>query len=447
MKWLNLLSNNNKNPNFRLGRYSDYGKSQKQLDHWNKAMKAFENEQYEEMFEHFFLYLNDPNENNVKTSLQNDKTFELYQGSKHITGKIGNKTLRAEAKIAKANKMHIGFLRKMVEANFNFKYSRYAINENNELLLIFDSHIIDCAPHKLYHGLKEIATHADKRDDLLLKEFKDLEPVASEHITPFSNEKKQFIKKWMTKWMEETLAEAEHPSLDIKKYPGALAFLLLQTAYRIDALLKPEGKTMDLIEKIHKTYFTSNQLTIEQKNNEAIQILKNLHTQTDDLVQSDFYGIRSTFAITNLPDDQKINSHIETETAKMDWYIENNHHLYAMAIANYTAGYLVYYYSLPELIRELLLLYFRITQPGFFKELGFSPSLVSTPVEKKQDHQLRPAQKAIEKELKKLHNTFNKKLVNLQFKWNHLQYQNMAAFAKSYLLMIKDTAWAGEKPA
>lgn len=420
-------------PHFRLGHYSDYQKSEEQLRHWQEAMQAFETQQYESMFEHFFKYLADPNENNVSFNTTQNKTFSLLQGSKRLQGEIREKTLRAEVPIARAENMHIAFLRHMIQSNFRLKYGRYAINEKNELLLIFDSYIADCSPYKLYHGLKEIAVEADRQDDLFLQEFHMLKPLGSEHVTPFGESQKQHLSKWMKTWIEACFKEVEQPSIDIQKNPGALAFLLLNTAYRIDALLKPEGKLLDKIDEIHKNYFAKNDLTIEQKNQKSLDIFKEIYAQLEEIAERDFYKTRSTFAIANPFAPDEIKKHIRNEVPKMDWYIQNEKFTYAMAIANYIAGYVVYFYSPPDWLHEIFLLYFRITQSDFFRETGFPAKFF--PNKKAHKPFAAPNKKKVERALDQIKKKYKNELKNTYFKKQMLQYQNLPAFAKSYLLM------------
>ena len=61
-------------------------------------------------------------------------------------------------------------------------FGRFALGESNELLVVFDTYTLDGSPYKLYFALKEMATQADKFDDLLLDEFDMLKPVEVSHL-------------------------------------------------------------------------------------------------------------------------------------------------------------------------------------------------------------------------------------------------------------------------
>ena len=79
--------------------------------------------------------------------------------------------LRCSARIAKGEQLNVGLLRRLIEHNYGLKYSRYALDAEGYITIVFDTFLLDGSPYKLYYALKEIATHADKQDDLLISEF------------------------------------------------------------------------------------------------------------------------------------------------------------------------------------------------------------------------------------------------------------------------------------
>jgi len=74
-------------------------------------------------------------------------------------------------------------MRRLLEMNFSLFYTRSAMDENNTLCLVFDSEVSAASPNKLYYGMRELATKADRLDDMLLADFSNLKPVGIEHIT------------------------------------------------------------------------------------------------------------------------------------------------------------------------------------------------------------------------------------------------------------------------
>ena len=65
-------------------------------------------------------------------------------------------------------------MRRLLEMNFTLYYSRFAL-DNERLCMRFESDIETANPSKLYYGLKELATKADKQDDLLVQDFSSLQ--------------------------------------------------------------------------------------------------------------------------------------------------------------------------------------------------------------------------------------------------------------------------------
>jgi hypothetical protein len=72
--------------------------------------------------------------------------------------------------------------------NYEMKYSRFAIDDNGCLTVVFDTPINDASPHKLYHALKEIALPArTSRTTSCSVEFGTcLSPVEVTHLEQLS---------------------------------------------------------------------------------------------------------------------------------------------------------------------------------------------------------------------------------------------------------------------
>ncbi|RMF30755.1 MAG: hypothetical protein D6765_02775, partial [Bacteroidetes bacterium] len=229
-------------PPIRFGRFSDSYKSEQQYDAWDRSLEAFEKEDYLESYRQFFQYLRDPLEDNVTLREDNPARleFELLQGSRKVYGYADRRRFRAEAKIARAKELSVGFLRRLVEENFDLKYCRYALDEENNILIVFDTYSLDSSPYKLYHALKEAATKADKQDDLLLDEFKTLQPVESGFKEDLPEAEKAVKYQYLTMEIQRAFQELDSGKPDPNQYPGAYAYLLLSLCYKFDYLLKPE---------------------------------------------------------------------------------------------------------------------------------------------------------------------------------------------------------------
>lgn len=162
-------------PKIRLGRYTDSYKEKAQYESWDKALNKFEANEYLESYKEFFKYLRDDKEDNVRWAEENGGIhFEVLQGSKRVSGFADARQLKAEARIANAKELSVAFMRRLVEANYSMDYCRYALDDENNLVVKFDTFTLDGSPYKLYYALKEVAMNADKQDDLLLDEFESM---------------------------------------------------------------------------------------------------------------------------------------------------------------------------------------------------------------------------------------------------------------------------------
>ncbi|MEZ4950996.1 MAG: hypothetical protein R2784_16670 [Saprospiraceae bacterium] len=162
--------------------------------------------------------------------------------------------------------MHIGFMRRLIEQNFELKYSRFALDEDNDITVIFDTYTLDGSPYKLYYALKELSVNADKMDDLLIEEFETLHPVHSHHIEEVPIEVKKAKYDFICKQIKSVMHEIDHGNLKEEQYPGAIAYLLLDLVYKLDYLITPEGYMMELLERVHRQYFENDGSSVPLKN-------------------------------------------------------------------------------------------------------------------------------------------------------------------------------------
>ncbi len=362
-------------PDIQFGRYTDSYKSAEQYDAWDIALEKFEEKDYLESYSNFFNYLNDKKENNVVWSRQNGSIkFEIFQGSKIIIGEANNKEFRAIAKVVKTESLNIGFMRRLVETNFDLKYSKFALDNDNNIVIVFSTSSLDSSPYKLYFALKELATNADKQDDLLLDEFDSLKALSNTHIKEISTTEKEAKFQFIHEKITSVLEEIDSGKLSPDKYPGATAYLLLDLCFRLDFLISSEGYMTDLLERMQRKYFENDGKATAQKNLAMKKEFSKLLERPKEDYFKEMYQVKATFGITSPVNLDKIVSFINGELGNMDWYHENNHDKVALAIPGYITGYCLFNYAVPKPIRELFLLYFQISESEYFKKLGFTNS-------------------------------------------------------------------------
>ncbi|MDO8970851.1 MAG: hypothetical protein Q7U74_09200, partial [Saprospiraceae bacterium] len=253
------FQSNPEQPDIPFGRFSDAYKTDEQQQAFDRALEAFEQGDHLAAYRDFFKFLKDENAQtpNINWEEKDDEIhFELWQGSQHITGIANAEKVKAESRVARANDLNVGFMRRLMEANFNLKFSRFALDEENNLCIVFDTRTADGSPLKILHALRELSIHADKQDDLLLGEFASaLSPAEDRNFGEISEAEKETKYAYICNSIEAVFAEIDKGKPDPNTYPGTYAYQLLALAFRLDYLVKPEGFMMDLLERVYATYF------------------------------------------------------------------------------------------------------------------------------------------------------------------------------------------------
>lgn len=432
-RWFGGKDSDIAEPDIRFGRYSDSYKDPSCYDAWDKALILFEDEKYLEAYEQFLYFLRDEAEDNVHWDLTpNGLSFELYQGSKRVIGWATRMRLRVEARVAHIMDSRPELLRRLVEQNYSLKFSRYALDPDQHIVVIFETETADASPYKLYYALKEVATQADKQDDLLLEEFGQLEPVDSSHLRPLPPVETQAKHSFILSSIQSVLQEVRQGTLDGKKYPGGVAYLLLDLIYRLDYLTKPEGYTMETLEGAHRRFFTKDSgLTDHEKNERLIAELEKLLERSRQDYREEMYRVQTTFGITSPVTHDRVVGLIDSELSQMEWYQTNGHEPIAAAIPGYIVGYSLFNYAIPQPDRDFFHLYYRVTEPTYFKALGFT-NTYSNGEGNQVDR--RAVKRAIEGIVRK----YRHRYPQLRPAVSKLVFGQPLDFARSYLMMIRE---------
>ncbi|RYY59559.1 MAG: hypothetical protein EOO12_16110, partial [Chitinophagaceae bacterium] len=291
-------------PQIPFGRYSDNNKPPAKVDRWNEAETLFKEKKIHESIAAFFDYLRDEVTGNVvhtPAAGGTSGTFLFYQGSKIIRGQYNEAGFSAAVPLAAMPQASVPVMRRLLEMNFALYYTRFAFHDGR-LEMLFNSDIATTNPSKLYYGLKELATKADKQDDLLVQDFTSLLPVETEHVEPVPDEEKEVKYKWMQHWIKETLELIE--TVDADKYSGGIAYLLLALAYRIDFCIVPEGRLLLALEKVVDIYFRKDDRPVSEKNQDMADEFLKLQARPKEEVFPYLFRSKYTFSIV-LPQAHK----------------------------------------------------------------------------------------------------------------------------------------------
>ncbi len=414
----------------RFGRYSDAYKEADQYDLWDQALKLFEQKDYLSAYERFLQYLNDPSEENIHYTRSGTRIdFEIIQGSNKLVGYCDSVELRVETKIAKINNLTAPLLRHLLEYNYQLRYCRFGLTADNHISIIFDSSTIDGSPYKLYYALKEVANHADKKDDLLIHDFDSVEYTDQELLHHISSSQKTIKYNYLINAINKTLALIEPDQDRTAGYSGGKAYALLSLTYRLDYLIKPEGFLMERLEEINRTYFSNEVADIDDKIKMIQSEYNTILDHDSTILQSEMYWVKSTFGITVSVNHDRIVNFIDGELSNMDWYLENEHHDIAQGIPEYIIGYVLFHFAPPKPDRQLLQLYLRITEEQYFAQLGFSTLYNGSDGKYNR--------RSIKRAIGNVVDDNDSVYPYLDPKVSILRFGSRAAFAISYLKMIK----------
>jgi hypothetical protein len=406
-------------PGVVFGRYSDNNKPPAKVNRWTDADNLFKEKKYPESLDAFFDYLRDDMAGNVVYERNGTEgRFELSQGSKIVRGSFNGTVVNAEVTLARMPQPSIPVMRRLLEMNFTLYYSRYAM-DTDRLCMRFDSEAFTASPSKLYYGLKELSTKADKQDDLLVQDFASLENTDDDHVTPLSDAEKEVKYSFFQKWIRETLETIN--GLDADKFSGAIAYLLLSLSYRIDYMIAPEGKLLNRLEKITTIYFRKDERPVTEKNRDMTEEYRKLGELSKEEVIGYLFRSKYTFSIVAPQPYKTISDSIHAANQNMVWYRDNNYPGIACQITEYGISYCQYSYSLPKAITELFHLYMMVNYPDYFSALGFSTVYYDA-----ASNQFR--QQAITDKIYAIQNSWKEKYPLMDFKTQNLRYDSLVNF-------------------
>jgi hypothetical protein len=411
------------NPDIRFGRYSDNNKPLEKVNLWTDADNFYKEKKFFESIDAFFEYLCDDSVRNVWHKRNGQEGhFYLYQGSKMVRGIYDPEHLQAEVTLARMASPSVPVMRRLLEMNFTLYYSRYAL-AGERICMRFDTELVTANPGKLYYAFKELATKADKQDDLLVQDFTSLETVDTEHITEIPESEKEIKYRYLQKWVTEVLEIIK--TVDAEKFSGGIAYLLLALSYRLDYLLTPEGNLLNEIEKIVEIYFRKDDRPVIEKNRDMTEAFEKLAAKTKEEIFPYLFRSKYTFSIV-LPQVYKtIADAIFSANQNIAWYRDNNYPFIARQICEYGIAYCQYSYSLPRPVTELFHLFMMVNYSEFFDALGFKEQFYDV-VDQRFD------EAAITGSIRDIQEKWKAKYPNLNFKIENLGFSNMVSFNYSF---------------
>lgn len=421
-------SNRSAVKDIKMGRYSDNNKSVAKTNKWYEAEDLFKEKKWNESVDCFFEYLRDDIEDNVRLNKKEEGvySFEIYQGTKIVKGEINQQEVVAQVSLAKMEKGLIPVMRRLLEMNYSLFYSRFALKEDT-LCMLFDSPRSTASPNKLYYGLKELATKADKQDDLLVSDFASLKAVDDQHVMPFPDAEKETKYKYFTFWIESTLKSVE--ALNQDSFSGGIAYMFLTLIYKLDFLIAPEGKLLHEIERINSIYWLNKE---EKTSVERNQLLKDAFQKLllweKAEVLKYFYRAKATFSVNAPKAQTEIADIIKSSLENMIWYRDNKYPEIANSVMEYGISYCQYTYSLPKPSTDLFTLFMHINYSSFFEELGFIEKYFTQHEFKIYD---------IKSKINSIINQASEKYPKLKFDTDALNFSSLVTFNSTFLQQME----------
>ena len=413
----------------KFGRYTDAFKPKEKLDLWYKAENLFKEKKYLESYKTFFEYIRDDKEDNVHFDYSDSKIdFGFYQGSKIIKGTADNDYVKAEVNIAEFEKPGVSFMRRLLELNYQYYYSKYSFVENF-ICLRFTSKTFDCSPNKLYYALKEVALNADLQDDSLIEDFKMLKPITVNNVIEFPPDDKEVRYKYLHKWIIEALNVIKE--LNPTQYSGGITFILLNLIYKIDYLIIPQGILLHTLEKINRIYYANDNNSFEKKNGLMIAEFEKILEKPKEDIFKDLYDVRSTFPLVAPVGHQEVQNLIKGEIEKTYWYRDNRRLDIATQILEFIPTKSFFSYGLPLATRLLFHIFMIVNNEDYFREIGIDKSYYNVGKnEFNKDLLIKDIDEVIESN--------KSQFPNLKFDTSSLKYDSLYDFMISYLMEVSN---------
>jgi len=409
----------------RFGRYSDNNKPYAKIRSWYLAEDRFKEKAYAEAFAAFFDHISDDEEQNVEFRSDGAGfSFEFIQGSKMIRGKIDKGHIIAIALIAVMEKPSNAVMHRLLDLNFSLCYTRFALDDEQMLCQVFDTHADKATPSKLYYGLRELAKYADREDDLLMAEFSSLKAVDPALVHPLPEAELQVKYTYFHKWINEALKLVD--GLNADSFAGAISYAFLTLLYRIDFLLVPEAGLMARLEALSNTYWhKKEEIPLVERNATMKEGIRKLLDITAEEFSKGVYRTKGTFAVVATPPADKVRENIRGANKDAQWYVENKHPDLVLVINEYGMVYNQFSYSMPRVLTELTTIYMAVLHVDFFRDLGMDP-LFRDPLTGQLQPQLIAS--AIDVAMAR----WPDKYVNLTWDHNRINYNTLWDFAHSF---------------
>lgn len=407
----------------RFGRHSDNNKSLERTRIWYQAEDLFKRKDYGNSLAHFFQYLQDEQAGNVILRPMPSGTgfeFELIQGSAQVIGRFDGSRIEAQVPLVRMVRPQTAVMRRLLDLNYDLYYSQGALDDEGNLYLIFRSALETASPQKMYFGLRELAVHADRMDDLLLSDFGELRAVPPKMTEPLPAAELEVKYRYFRQWIEETLEQVEKHNPD--SMASGISYMLLGVIYRISFLIAPDGKLLADLESIQTRFWEDRETVSQVRRNRQLKTdLRRLLNLSPQEFSRSLYRSVATFSAVPPPNTAKLREIFMNAVRDAVWHKENKYEDIAVRIAEYAILYPHFIYSLASIQTELTQVLMSVWQPDYFRDLG-----LEHPFYKKEQGGIQAQRVAWSVE--KILTPFLEKYPRIQWDHQQISYQEPFAF-------------------
>lgn len=416
-------------PHLRFGRYSESRQTSLKIARWDEAVNHYEKKEYTKSYIALLEYIENEDKSNLsfKEKLALRMSFELKHGSKLIFGYSNQNGFFASAKLVRVHHVSDDLYRSLLEENYALRYTRYALDDEGTIVVMLHFDPANSSPLNLYRGLREMAVICDTKDDVILADYPGTSPINMEIERSAAPNELLLKYNYFIKSLEGVMDWYEEAGDLIEKQKGLALFAFLSTIYKIDYLVKPEGKILEKINEIHAYYHHKNN-KLAEKTKYIKESVQSLAATEQSAFDQEIYDTILSFGVLQDCNTEKASEIISTELNYASWYIQKNHLPEAGYILDYIASHLLFSYNLPLALRDCLHLYLEIMETSFFGKLGFQYFSKNTGLPKK-----KKIIESIQHCLKKHHFPLD------EFPMSQLKFSHKSVFAYSYLNTLSKT--------
>lgn len=358
----------------KFGEYNQNFKSIEQIEEWYKIDENFRQGKYKDGIINLLNYLYNPVEGNVQSEDLGDDSilFQVYQGSTCVHGFYKDNALKAVTTISKLENLSPVIMRRALDRNVGFYYSKIGLDDENNLVMILNFPSKNFSANDLYYGIREVALKTDQMDDDFVESFGEKSvSMLQDFKYPVPLEEAHIKYTYIIKWIDETLEVLSKNNRN-EMYASSI-FLTLNLIHRIYYMCGVKGGLDARLSKISAIYWDNtkdNKLNYAEVLGKQIQMFTELKDMPEEEFDKYLYRTRDTFTNRTAVSFATMAQEIKLGLDESRAYKKQGNDDYALSILEYSIGNLIYDFNVPLIASDLYHLQMMVFHKEFFKALG-----------------------------------------------------------------------------